>query len=332
MALLCMTVEAGAGGIWISPQEIRALPVTGPAWDNLKQAADTPTPSPRLSDQDDPSNVRVLAKALVYARTGQERYRQEVIAACRQIIGTELGGRTLALGRELAAYVIAADLVSLPAADDQPFRQWLRRTLDTRLEGKSLRTTHERRPNNWGTAAGASRAAIAAYLDDADELARTATVFKGWLGDRDSYNGFRYRDLSWQADPTQPVAINPQHAEIEGHDMDGALPEELRRSGAFRWPPPRENYVWTALQGALVQAEILHRAGYPAWEWEDRALLRTFRWLHEVADYPARGDDTWQPHIINHRYQSDFPAPVPSKPGKIMGWSEWTHGRQRGLQ
>ena len=328
LALSGLSVADGRG-IWLTASDISKLPTTGPAWDNLKKAADTPTPSPRLSDQDDPSNVRVLAKAIVYARTGEERYRQAVIDACRQIIGTEHDGRTLALGRELAAYVIAADLVELPAGEDIVFRAWLRQTLDTRLEGKTLRTTHERRPNNWGTAAGASRAAIAVYLGDEEELARTAQVFRGWLGERDSYDRFRFGNLSWQADPMAPVAVNPVGARIHDHDMDGALPEELRRSGDFSWPPPRENYVWTALQGALVQAEILHRAGYPAWEWGDRALLRAFNWLHDVADYPAKGDDTWQPHIVNFRYGSAFPAPVPTKPGKLMGWSDWTHGPLR---
>ena len=52
---------------------------------------------------------------------------------------------------------------------------------------------------------------------------------------------------------------------------------------------PGENYVWEALQGAFVQAWILHRAGYPALEWQDRALLRAVRWLHETAAYQAEG-------------------------------------------
>ena len=46
----------------------------------------------------------------------------------------------------------------------------------------TLRGTHEQRPNNWGTHAGAARAAVALYLGDTAELSRTATVFRGWLG------------------------------------------------------------------------------------------------------------------------------------------------------
>jgi len=60
----------------------------------------------------------------------------------------------------------------------------------------------------------------------------------------------------------------------DGHRIDGVLPDDQRRGGSFGWPAPRENYVWEALQGALAQAVILHRAGYDVWNWEDRALLR----------------------------------------------------------
>ena len=74
---------------------------------------------------------------------------------------------------------------------------------------------------------------------------------------------------------------------------DGVLPDDQRRSGVFRWPPSHENYVYEALQGALVQAVILQRAGYDAFNWQDKALLRAFRWLRDVTEYPATGDDTW---------------------------------------
>ncbi|MEL7047095.1 MAG: hypothetical protein AAGL66_19090, partial [Pseudomonadota bacterium] len=79
-------------------------------------------------------------------------------------------------------------------------------------------------------------------------------------------------------------------------------------------------------QGALTQALRLERQGYPAWEWGDQALLRAYRWLHEQADYPVEGDDSWQPYLVNRAYMTDFPAPLPSRPGKGMGFTDWTHG------
>jgi hypothetical protein len=260
----------------------------------------------------------------VYARTGEEVYRQEVIAACLAAIDTELGGRTLALGRNLVGFVCAADLVDLPDEVDVPFRDWLERCRSEVLDGKTLITTHEERPNNWGTHAGACRAAIAAYLSDRADLDRCALVFRGWLGDRSAYAGFQFGALDWQADPARPVGINPRGARRDGYSIDGVLPDDQRRSGGFLWPPPKENYVWEALQGALVQAAILARAGYDAFEWSDQALLRAVTWLYTTCDFPASGDDTWLPHLVNAFYASDFPALVPCDSGKNMGWTDWT--------
>jgi hypothetical protein len=325
--ILAPAALAQSRGIWISTEEIQRLPMEGSAWEALLRAANESTASPQLADQDDPTNVRVMAKALVYARTGDSRYRNDVIAACRAAMGTEAGARSLAIGRELIAYVIAADLVELPRDDDDRFRSWLRDLLNRDFDGRTLVSTHEDRPNNWGTHAGASRIAVAAYLGDQRELDRAATVFHGWLGNRSAYAGFRYGDLSWQANASRPVGINPVGATRDGHSIDGVLPDDQRRGGAFEWPAPHENYVWEALQGAVAQAVLLHRAGYDVWNWEDRALLRAARWLNLVNQYPAEGDDTWIPHLINYYYGERFPAAVPSRPGKNVGFTDWTHGR-----
>lgn len=316
-------------GIWVNARELSTLPISGPAWLALKKRADVVLGIPLISDQTQSNNVAVLAKALVFARTGEQRYRLEVIDQCMQAINTELGGRTLALGRELAAYVIAAELVSLPPDKNVIFRAWLRRTLTEPLDGESLRATHERRPNNWGTHAGASRAAVAAYLGDMVELQRTALVFKGWLGDRTAYAGFSFGELSWQCDGMRPVGINPAGCMKGGHNIDGVLPDDQRRGGIFAWPPLQENYVWEALQGAIVEAEILNRLGFDTFNWSNKALLRAVTWLYQQDAFPATGDDTWEPHIINFRYGSRFLAPVPTHPGKNMGWTDWTHGPGR---
>jgi hypothetical protein len=323
-----VAVRAPARGIWISREEIRALPMSGPAWENLKRAADSTPSPPNLADMNDPTNVVVLAKALVHARTGEGRYRKEVMDLCLQAIDTELGGKTLSLGRELAAYVIAADIVGLDRDADRLFRAWLKRILGEKLGGKSLRSTHETRPNNWGTHAGASRAAVAVYLGDREELRRAAAVFKGWLGDRSAHAGFTYGDLSWQADPSKPVGINPRGASRDGRSIDGAQPDDMRRGGPLMFPPAATGYPWEALQGAMVQAEILERAGYPAWEWEDRALLRAVQFLHGI-QWEATRDDTWQVWLVNYRCGTSHAAAEKTRPGKNMGWTDWTHGKGR---
>lgn len=322
-----------SGGMWLSNATIAGLPTSGPAWNNLLNAAQHNTNLPDISNQDDDTDIDVLAKALVYARTGQSHYRTEVITAITAAMGTEGGSGILAVGRNLQAYVIAADLIDLQSANpalDSVFRQWLAAIRNVVFNGAgpslSVISCHETRPNNFGTHCGASRIAIALYLGDTADLQDAANVFKGWLGDRNAYAGFSYGDLDWQCNPAAPVGINPPGCTKNGHSIDGVLPDDQRRSGGFTWPPPQENYVWEALQGAIVQAELLTRAGYPAWEWQSQALLRAITWLHQEANYQATGDDTWQPWLFNHVYGSNYPAPSASSPGKGMGWTDWTHG------
>jgi len=313
-------------GVWVDARELAELPTSGPAWNALLSAADARLPTPDIGGRDDNADVLVLAKALVFARTHQRRYADEAARAIVLAMGTEKSGDVLSLARNLPGYVIAAELVGLPPASERTFRAWLGELVERDFDGQSLRKIHERRPNNWGMHAGGARAVVARYLDDQAELERVAQVLRGWLGERDHYAGFEYGALDWQADPARPVGINPRGATRDGHSLDGVLPDDQRRSGGFTWPPPHENYVYEALQGALLQAMVLERAGYDVWSWGDQAFLRAFTWLAHEADFPATGDDTWQPYVINHAYHADLPVVVPARPGKNLGWTDWTLG------
>lgn len=316
-------------GIWTTAAELQALPMSGPAWNSLLSEANSSCGSPDLSNQDDDTNVCTLAKALVYARTGNSSYRNEVISILQQIPETENGGRTLALGRELAAYVVAADLVGY---DTPSFRSWLSAVRWESLSGKTLISTHEDRPNNWGTHACASRVAAAMFLGDSSELQAAAEVMHGWLGDRSVYSGFSYGSLTWQCDESKPVGINPPCTK-NGCFIGGVVPDDQRRGSGAPGDCPNtncENYVHEALQGAMACAHMLHRAGYPVFEWEDRAFLRAYEWLHtdhfatSSGMCPATSDDEWTVHIANHYYGTAFPADVPAGTGKNFGWTDYT--------
>jgi hypothetical protein len=323
-------VRVPSRGLWISRQEILQLPMTGAAWDRLLATANAPADPPNIANQDQRNDVQVMAKALVYARTGDEHYRDEVVANLTLVQGTEAGARTLAVGFALPAYVIAADLVELTPEDDTMFRAWLRHCLAVPFDGELLLGTYERRPNNWGTHAGAAVVASSLYLGDWMTLARCLIIFRGWLGDRNTYAGFQYGDLSWQSDPAHPVPINPQGAQHDVFSIDGVLPDDQRRSGSFVWPPPLENYCYTALQGAFVQAELLSRAGFEeAWWWQNKALLRACRWLRIEAAYPPQGDDTWMVPLADFHYGTRFWDGSVTHAGKGVGWTDWTHGPGR---
>ncbi|MGH3027048.1 MAG: alginate lyase family protein [Gaiellaceae bacterium] len=345
---------AHRGGIWISHAELMRLPTSGEAWDQLKAAADGPMEARDIADQDSKHDVKTLAVALVSARTSDPDYRERAAEAIAGAVGTEKGGRTLALGRNLLSYVIAADVIDFRAYDparEAEFRAWLRKVRHEPLgsetvSDQTLIGTHERSPSNWGGMAGASRAAIAAYLRDEAELDRVAKVMKGWLGDRTAYPGtpgplfgpddvgrsFRFGgsedDLSWHADPLRPRGVNPKRARKEGHSIDGALPDDMRRGGEFTWPPKYTQYPREALSGYVALAEILYRQGYDVYRWEDRALLRACRFLFELEEkFPEQ--EWWEPGvpaywIVNYRYGTSFPVAGDGL-GRNFGWTDWTH-------
>jgi hypothetical protein len=324
--------QVSGRGIWVDPSRLAQLPVHGAAWNRLLVAANEPCGAVDLSDQEQTTNVCVMAKGLVYARTGEPAYRADVVTAIAEIVtAPPYNGRALALGRELGAYVIAADLIGLVGYDpvlDGHFREVLKtlRTTYTSGASPSLVECHERRPNNWGAMCGSTRVAIAAYLGDTDDLERAARVLQGYLGDRSAYSGFRFgADLSWQCDPARPVGINPVRCARRGLSLDGVLPDDQRRGGPFVTSPPDENYVWEAMQGLLAQAVMLEGAGYTPFEWGDRALLRAARWQYEVNDFPATGDDAWIAPVLNHYYGTSFPVVSPRGAGKNIGWTNWTH-------
>ena len=322
-----------AQSLWITSAELASLPTSGMAWDALKSTAQSGDSVLNLSDQNDSADMTALACALVYARTGDFVFRLKSEMIIFGSIETENGGRTLALGRNLAPIVIAADLLQLSGADKTEFSTWLSAVRKEDLSGRTLISTHEDRPNNWGTMCGGSRIAAALYLGDTADLERCWKVYKGYCGDRTSYAGFEYGDLIYQWNPAKPVGINPQGAirKSDGLDIDGCMPDDARRG-----PLGGTGYPWEGLQGVLVMAELLHKAGYPAYlvggdlngnPAPNMAVLRAVEWLYRVAKQPASGDDRWQIHLINARYGSTFAESLPAQSGKIMGFTDWTHDR-----
>jgi len=302
---------------------VAGLPTSGPAWAALLSRASQSASSPTISDQDDPDNVTVLAQALVYARTGDAAMRSKVLTALAKVQSSSVG-RALALGRELGAYVLAADYIGYR---DPAFVSWVSRMRTVATSGgpSSLIACHEQRPNNWGTWCGASRVIADLYLGDVGDLDKAVKVWRGYLGDRSQYAGFSYGDTSWQADPSKPVGINPKGATKSGHSIDGVIPDDQRRGGSFRWPPPCENYVHEALQGVTLAATILRENGTDIWVASDDAIRRSYDWLY-ANGCPADGDDSSTPWTVNHYTGASFPTDLPSSPGKGFGFTDWLFG------
>lgn len=357
-----LTAVAPYKGLWLSQSEILDLPTSGTAWTNLKTVADGSLGTPQISDQNNRHNMKTLAVAFVYARTGDDIYRVKARDAIMSAIGTEClpssdGVRTLALGRNLAGYVFAADLINLPDMGyttkanpcnnkTENFEQWLThiRTDVMPDNGRwpTLIKTHENTSSNWGGFAGSSRIAASLYLGDTADVTEAAKIHRAYV-DRAAYptrswgNYFQptteYDGANWACgDINTWLAINPSCTK-NGYNIDGALVEDISReaSNVTLLPQPSGSagmsYSWEVLQGLMVQAEMLRRFGYEnLWTMPGQPLKRAMDFMVRAG---WRNDSTVSYHVpwlANYHYGAGTYPTVNALYGRTMGWSDWTHG------
>jgi hypothetical protein len=136
--------ETGSNGIWMSEEELSRLPATGDSWDKMMSYARNHTNDPDLKDQDDKTDTNTVAKALVYARTGDTTYAEEVVYTLQRLIelnpiSRSLDWDELGAGRSIGSYAMAADLIDLknyaPDFDKNHFRPWLDKARFADTEG-----------------------------------------------------------------------------------------------------------------------------------------------------------------------------------------------------
>lgn len=329
-------IPAGPGvGIWIGSQALAQRPMSGAAWNSLVAAAEGATPNgANLSDQDSNHDVATLAAALVAARTGVAKDRQRAIAALEGAIGTEQGTRWLAIGRNLGAYVIAADVLDIRSG---PVHDWLRGFLTKRLAHNNDGGSIMLRESAWSSGSNASaqegfvHAALAAYFGDSGELAWAWNGFRRYAGDRTSPHRMSSNSSYWQADPSDPVGIQNRGATKDGCRLDGAISNDMSRGGEDACVPGYTQYPWVGLNGAVPAAVILARAGYPAWTVGDAALFRAadyLAWLPTVTANPEWYDDgraAQLKHLLNVAYDLQAPLHLPTGVGQTVGFTDWTH-------
>jgi hypothetical protein len=247
-------------GIWANAAEIAGLPMSGDAWDDILAQASGACATPDLTDKDDPADGCVFAKAIVstrlFAADPQDSLarslRDDVLEGLAQMMdeanwcendlcppclqgpGPGCTRKSLAVGRNLGAYLAAADLIGLGEADT-PSRDDLIAFLEGTGEPtdpeeirigildyewidagtalnpgtrRRLRETHAERPNNWGGHACASSAAAAILLEDSSELLEIYEVEVGFLGDctQGDCSQFEFGDdaADWTCDQTAP--------------------------------------------------------------------------------------------------------------------------------
>jgi hypothetical protein len=313
-------------GIWTSAAELVQLPTSGPAWEAVLEGANQDCSRPDVSNQDDNTNVYVLAAAVVYARTGNGIYKDKVVAACEQLAtGGHPEGNTLAWARETGAYALAADLVGYK---DLVFATWLLKMAEIYVanDDRTMRDMFEKRANNWGAHAFGSLCAIYFYIEDTTALREIRDYWvQGVLGPNP---GFKYdKEVSWHANPNSLRLINPRGAIKKGMNIDGVIPDDLRRGGPFHNPPGYTEYPWEFLQGIVMAARILDRAGMPIWAAGDSAIYRAasclqIRFEKDYGGWAAAGDDEWMLPFLDEAYRTPWSGNQPRlwKYGKNAGW------------
>lgn len=304
----------------IDRSALLALPTSGSAWSALVSVADASLGSADLCDQNNKHDVRTLGVALVYARTGQASYRTKARDAIMAAIGTQRVGCSnaiLSLGRQLGAYVLAADLIDLSGSDDATFRAWLTTIRSADLGGHGrwhvLDFTAGDSSNNWGAFAQASLVAADAYLGVS--LAADWSRFLGFTGDRSAHVfptpsstvSSWICGQSWT--PVQRCAGDPR---------DGAVTEDAWRSGSY--PSISETYVQESMQGLAFAAEILSREGYPAWPR-----------LAPLADFATRWG-VWNASSVGYHlpawYNARLGLSAPEQSagfGRLFGYTDWLY-------
>ncbi|HSL30420.1 MAG TPA: right-handed parallel beta-helix repeat-containing protein [Anaerolineales bacterium] len=336
-------------GMWITSSEIMALPTSGAAWDRVKTAAYGSWGTADLTNQDNKHDLNVLAGAFAYARTGdpalRSKVRDGVLAAKRSLDQSsewQTDNGVLATGRQLGAYVIAADLIDLKRFDsaaDNEFRSWLSaiRTTEIGTHGRwrTLTFTCENAAANWSAFACASRIAASIYLGDTADVDRAANIMRAAFGERSAYpsnapgrDGYFAHassyDASWACDDANWIAINPSCVK-NGINIDGALVEDASRGGSCCvLQGDGMMYSKESLQGFFFSAELLYRTGRYGnpYTWSNQALKRAI-------DFMQRSGwefITFVPWLANDRYGTSYPQPEKGN-GRIMSWGDWLYQR-----
>lgn len=318
-------VDAQYERLWTSAEELMSKPMSGDGWAAVLRYAAMDTTHPDVANQDDHTNVAVLANAIAYARTGNVSYKNKVINAIEILVNRgNPGGRSLAWGRETGAYALAADLVGYrtPA-----FENWLRNMADTYIcsqTNKTLRGMFKQRPNNWGNMAFGSLVAIYGYLGDTAKLNDVRAYWIRSLTPPKPPEA-SYGSLTWQVTNVEANAvwINPVGATKAcpgspgdplylGNgmvDIAGIIPDDMRRGGDCKANPSLTGYPWEGLQGHIMALRILDRLGIPISEEDERAIYRAGHMLQVKLGnngWKATGDDEWMLPFFDHTYGTNW--------------------------
>jgi hypothetical protein len=341
--------------------EVMNRPTTGKPWELLAAMAKRNWSTPNLGDNNSQADAEAVAGALYAVRMNDSAMRDKAVNQLKAAINSRLT-RTLELGRGLAGYVIAANLIQYA---DPAFVTWVH-AMVTRKFGSGDRwgsfdtilATDHGFNSNWATQCRRSVICASMYLKQVGTDAQKADAEK-WLKlsvlahKRDIGVPGRYPELpplltsptGWSGDADPVVGINPPGTkkEISGkvRNLDGVRPADwLRSKGpegedreAKYWPTNPVTYHWEGLTPQVVTAMILHQHRLCAFDEADNAIVRAMNALYGRVpndppfNNPAGGDDKLCPWVVNRFAGEDFPTVIDDMPDKAgHGWMAWYLG------
>jgi hypothetical protein len=235
---------------------------------------------------------------------------------------------------------------SNPNSDGSRVEAWIRSFLTKKLRHNNDASRLIGFPvfesgSNASAEQGAAYAAVAAYLGNHSALEYAWNRFRLYSCDRSSpeseINLTKGVGGGWAHDRNNACAVNPAGTSRDGHRIDGAIINDMVRGGSYQWTPGYTQYPWVGLEGYVPAAYILYRAGYPAFELENRAVLRTLEYLKYLDDNTSsdwfdgsRANEIV--HLVNVIYGTNFPMKGPTGGGRTVGFTGWTHPRSGGTQ
>jgi hypothetical protein len=321
--------------VWISNEDLMSRPNSGAIWDAVNNRATGALGTANVSDQDSSHSRNTLAAAYVGVRNNDSAMITKATDALTAAIGTESDARWLAVGRNLGAYIIAADVLDIRSG---PIYNWIAsfRTIELEDNNNAL-ITEPFNESAWASGSNASAqegfvySALCVYIEDQDELDWNWMAFRRYCGDRTSTHTITSNNDSWQEIPADPVGIQNLGAlATNGANIDGVVSNDMARSNAVATNTPVYNadslYPWVGLNGAGFAALVLHRQGYPAFECSDNALERAFTYLHTLGgqwyDGTEKPDIKW---ILNVAYGLTYDVVSPVGRPSLIGYTDWSH-------
>jgi hypothetical protein len=348
--------------------QLKRLPRSGASFDaGLKRARgtwQTPVFIGESASNNAQGDADVQIGAIMAETLDDDPLREKVRAHLR-LAATKTSNWLLGLGRQLAGYVEAANLIRFAEPE---FVTWVHKMVilkhgsGDRWGGYEtiLETAHSLN-SNWALQCNRSVIAASMYLeqygtatqkaDAARWLRLSVLAYKRFVGEAGDYRElppFHTAENGWGGSTGLGYGINPEGSVImigeRRIDASGILQGDwLRAKGtdgredrdAKNYPPNPVTYHWEGLTPLIVTGAILHEHDIVPFSAGNNAIVRAMKALCGKSDNdpafnnPPSGDDELCPHVVYHYTGIDFGRQLDNEPDKAgYGWLTWYLGEE----